>query len=227
MKGKRRPLLGLGLLALGLVALTALGPGSVRGRATADSAKLLINDVFLGGPALLSDGKGWYIDRLLPGGYPCVTAWVNQPSGFFIYMDRGSGYATGCNNWMCPETKSCARTYQLIFPAGSGVCEKLGLGSGPCVFTINPYSESPRIRIENIFGKKTTPVALLFRHDGSSYEVRTDAEVSQSGSGNMRTLTYYGYATLWKLPSEPPIKLARIGSSFYFPFELTVERVAQ
>jgi hypothetical protein len=212
MKGKRRLLMGLSLLAIGLVALTALGPGSVRGQKMNDRAKLWIND--FAGAALLSDGVngGWYIDNWLlesPDSDRCVTGWVDNSGFFFIYMDFGQEVGSDCSQ---------------------------SLGIPPRAYTIVPlqgnqtYYSAPnkfRIRSEKLFSKKqTTPIAFMFYNGGISYEVRTDTEVLITKSGNTRTLTYNGTATLWRI-SQAPIKPVPVYSHFYFPFQITVERVPQ
>lgn len=209
MKGKRSSLIGLGLLVIGLVAFMAFTPNSLRSEYPSYRAKLLINNSFPG-TALLSDGQrdGWYIDHLLSGGDPCVTAWVNATQLFFIYMDYTGETGHDCSSSLGVPL----RTYTLKFPAPWG--------------DITVADKSPRIRIEKLFSKKpTAPVAFLFYKDGVSYEVRPDVEVPITVSGNTRTLTYAGTAKLWKITT--PKESGPITFSFWFPFQLIVERVAQ
>jgi len=232
MKGKRRLLMGLSLLAIGLVAFMALGPGSARAGATNYGYKLWITDDYLSGQALFSDGKGWYIDRLLENGDNCVRAWVSANSLFFINMDLNAD-CPDCNLSGCAGDKG-PRTYTLIFPVGSEACSKLGLDTNTCSLKIDPNFGKPRIRAEKLFSKKTTtPVAFLFRitkEDGSydSYEVRTDQEVYFTVLGSERTLTYGGTARLWRINTEfDKHVFGPVTSPFMFPFQLKVERVPQ
>lgn len=212
--------MGLGLLAIGLVAFMALGPDYVRGGAANYLAKLWINDSFPG-TALFSDGvnSGWYIDhRISPPIDPCVTAWVGADGGFFIYMDY-----TGETGHKCSESLGVTlRTYTLIFPAPWG--------------NETVADHSPRMRIVKLFGRKgTTLVAFMFYkyrpeyEKNISYEVRPDTEVPTTGSGNTRTLTYYGTATLWRITQLYKGEKTPVAESgpFSFPFEITVVRVPQ
>lgn len=208
MKGKRRSLIGLGLLAIGLVAFMALGPSPARSGGNY-LAKLRINDGFLVGQALFSDDKGWYIDHRLTDGDFCVTA-LAQGGWVFIYLDYNPEVGFCCSK----NTGNPLRTYTLVLPEGCGPTDR----------------ESFRIRSENLFGKKrTTTVAFMFFDGVIGYEVMPDVEVAITGGGNTRTLTYSGTATLWRFTkiSKGERVPVRICSSFSFPFEITVERVAQ
>jgi hypothetical protein len=231
MKGSRMPLTGLSLLGIGLAAIMSIGPLSALGGGggTTVLAKLWIDD----SAHVLSDGLGsvedpsLYSDFRLPGGDTCVTAFVNSTGLFFINMDNNGQFGNDCNsNAGVPNP----RTFVLKFPDSSGACGALGLtpdGSGLCTLTGH---DDTRIRAEKLFANNnrqhTTPVAFLFRKDGTSYEVRSDTEVPFSSSGNMRTLTYSGTTRLWKISSTPQ-RPAPVSSSFAFPFQMRVEQVPQ
>jgi hypothetical protein len=209
MKGKRRSLIGLGLLAIGLVAFMALGPSPARSGGNY-LAKLRIND--FPSAALLSDNSPYgalYIDHRLLDGDFCVTA-LAQGGWVFIYLDYNPEVGFGCSK----NREITPRTYTLVLPEGCGPTDR----------------ESFRIRSENLFGKKrTTTVAFMFFDGVIGYEVMPDVEVAITGGGNTRTLTYSGTATLWRFTkiSKGERVPVRICSSFSFPFEITVERVAQ
>lgn len=215
MNGKKKFLMGLGLLAIGLVALMALGSNPGPGKVTGIyPAKLWIND--FSGTALSSDGvnDGWYIDHRLvdsPVTDLCVTAKVGPGALFFIWMNYNAeegGFDCSTENQINP------RTYTIGPLIGS-------------VYYTGP--ENFRIRSENLFGGKgTTPVAFMFYDSGISYEVRPDTEVPITGTGDVRTLKYAGTATLWRITKlfkteKTPVPLW----SFHFPFEITVVRVRQ
>jgi len=214
MKGKRRSLMGLGLLAIvGIVAIMTLGPASVQGESGIVPAKLWINDNFLSGQALFSDyatypdSGGWYIDhRLTLTDYDlCVTAWV-RGSLFFIYMD----YNPDVGGFDC----SPARTYKIVPLASCGITDP----------------KSFRIRAENLFSRKnstTVEFAFVVCIDGKaiSYEVRPDTEVPITVvDSKTRELTYSGTAKLWRLTpafkrEKVPVAVCTFSS---FPFDITV-----
>jgi len=212
MKGNRRSLMGLCLLAISLLAFMALGPESVDAKNSTYRAKLWINDNFRVDQALFSDGlrEGWYIDHLIPDSPdPCVTGWVKTDGFYFMYLDYSPEVGFGCSESLGFDP----RRYTIIPLESCGITEPKNF----------------RIRAEKLFGRKgTTTVAFMFYKEDVSYEVRPDTEVQISGAGDSRTLTYYDTATLWRITQlfkteKVPVPIC----SFPFPFQLTVERVPQ
>ncbi len=184
-------------------------------------AELTINDS-TAGTLLNSDGLGTYLDRRLNNGNICVTAWVNASGLFFIYMDYNPAIGTPGN---CDSTLGIqGRTYFLAFPAATGICLALSLPVDPSGNCGLKTEANPRIRADNLFssGASTTPAAFMFLWNGNSYSLQTNNAASVSGTGDTRTATYGGNATLWQIFSAPQ-KPKQIGSSFSFPFQFTVQ----
>jgi hypothetical protein len=202
----------IGVLTAGLLVLAAALAGTA---AVNDYAWFVIDDDFPSA-ALLSDTRGEYEDYRLPEGDKCVNAWAASTGLFFAYLYRGSNLGDACYT----VYPGGVRTYTLQFPEGSAPCTEFGV----CTLEVESPGQSPRIRAEKLFGKsaQSTPVAFLFNR-GASYEVRADENVYFVVDGPTRTLSYSGTARLWKLGKKGA---APVGSSFIFPFSLTVTRVA-
>jgi hypothetical protein len=185
-------------------------------------ARMTINDSFLvNDQRLWSDGKGPYADWRLEGGDPCVIAKVENDGLFFVYFYRGSDLGDDCNE-MFPGQE---RTYRLQFPQSSGICAALGLGSqDPCALVGH---DRLRFRADDLFAKsaQSTPVGFLFFHGGQSYAL--DSQGLLSGTGDTRTVTNATETGALRNVSAWPKSKQPVGSPFVFPFQFTVERVAQ
>jgi hypothetical protein len=210
------------LLASFLILLAAV---SLAGQSSTP-AQLTINDSFVG-TLLTGDGQGAYVDHSLPGGNPCVTAWVSAKGLFFIYMDYNPAYGSP---GQCDSALGISgRAYYLTFPATSGICSALNLpvnALGDCQVEADGGTNATngRIRADQLFatGDSTTPVAFMFNWNGNSYSLQPDNGASVSGTGNSRTATSNGTATLWRIFSAPQ-KPKKVGSSFVFPFQFMVQ----
>ncbi len=215
-------------IAVAAACLAGFGTAAGAGQTRNSPLRLWIDDTYATMPQLLSDGGGTeapnqYIDHGLAGGDPCVTGFIQSDGFTFVNLDYRQDVGAGCSATL----GITPRTYRLRFPAASGACDALALtadNDGLCTLAV---ADSPRFRFEKLFANKrlATPVALPFRHNGASYEVRADASVPFTVAGNVRTLTHDGSATLWKIgsASQSPEALA----SFTFLFEVAVERVGK
>lgn len=187
-------------------------------------AELTINDAFTG-TLLNSDGRGIYYDHSLSNNDPCVTAWVSRQGLFFIYFDYNSayGFPGACDSTLGIDGTPEDRTYSVTFPSSSGVCAALGISVNSLNECVLAADDRPRIRGDNLFapGASSTPVAIMFYWNGNSYSLQPDNGASVSGTGNTRTATSGGNATLWQSFSAPQ-KPKQIGSSFLCPFQFTV-----
>jgi len=219
-------------LGLGQATLSA-APPSKGGRLT-----LKIHDTFPGNASgVRGDGVrhdsdpsfSFYVDNTLPGGELCVTANL-QSSGFaFIWLDWWN------NTGDCASLNSLTpRTFVLQLPTNA--CAALGIGHNPCTLRMDhgvgeePLSH-PRIRLSNLYSKKArSPVAFLFVYNAVSYEVRSDADVPFTKTGNTWTLVNNPISasgqsfSLWEISSSGAGCPCNLAAGFDLAFDLIVNK---
>ncbi len=228
---KRTSVISLGLAAILIICLgaglTAVATNQGKGKKGSGPtylATLEINDDF-SGTLLSSDGKGLYVDWRLDGD-PCVKAKVEEKGFFFIWFYRGSDFGADCEG---PDGKNLPPDKIRRYRLPGSICAALGLGGDPC------EPDRQAIRAENLFSKNAieTPISFIFHvfHNDEEESYTLDTEGDITGSGDIRTVTNaWRTAQLWKFPpkgSHPKEKPQPVGDPFFFPFQLTVTRVAQ
>jgi len=202
------------------------GKGGGKPSGTNYFATLDIVDIASG---LYSDGKGIYEDWRLEGD-PCVKAWVKKDGFFFIYFYRGNDQGATCEeDSELPDVLK--RRYRLFIPdqipIPDAFREAAALGN----------LDVERIRAEDVFSRKATetPISFGFHYDSDNdgvlehYNLDTEGDIA--GSGDTRTVSNTDRtAQLWISPpqgSHPKERKQPVGPPFFFPFQLTVTRVAQ
>ncbi len=227
---------GLRLLAVPILVSASMLGGSPTGAATSTPAAFTIDKVDY---ATVASDAGAYVDyRLVDNGASnapiCVDSTISPTGSVFSRLNRE--VADGVR---CGDSGGVARNFRIgietplacreLAAYGVGLLDSSGLSPwtvGACILN---QVDSPRIRIEKVFGKATkTKFAFLvtmFEHPEGhgGFEIQTVTEAPIDAQGTSRVVSYAGQANLVKFAtgvgSTKPAPVP--GAGFNLKFQMT------